>query len=139
MLRCERVLAVGLSAFVLVSSGCTLLEQRLQANENDAVQSVRTLNAALTAQKLKSGSQTYVQSVSALGNAVPRELACGEARCPYRGYSFEYQAAGAKYVIVARPNKFDNTGRRSFFTDETGVIHFTNEDRTPTAQDGPLT
>lgn len=122
--------------FVLFASGCTILEQRLQANESSAIETVRSLNNALAAQKVQSGA--YAQSVSALGNAVPRELACGDAKCPYHGYSFEYRANGAKYVVIARPNKFGNTGRRSFFADESGVIRFTADDRAATLEDRPV-
>ena len=125
-------------ALVLLSTSCTILERRLQANENEAIKSVQILNGALLANKTQSGSPTFAQSVAALGSAVPEQLACGTTKCLYRGYGYEYRADGGKYVIVARPNKFKNTGRRSFFTDESGVIRFTAEDRAATAQDRPV-
>lgn len=133
-----KIFALVAMAMVLLTTSCTILERRLQANEETAITSVQLLNNALAANKAQLGSPTFAQSVSALGKAVPQHLACGEAKCLYRGYSFEYRADGPKYVILARPNKFDNTGRRSFFTDETGVIRFTGEDRPATAQDKPV-
>jgi hypothetical protein len=39
------------------------------------------------------------------------------------------------YSVIARPEKFGQDGKYSFFTDESGVQHFTMEDRAPTAQD----
>lgn len=135
--RTKSIAAVALGV-VLLTTSCTIVERRLQANEDDAIKSVQLLNGALAANKAKLGAATYAQSVSALGSAVPQYLACGEGKCLYRGYNFEYRADGAKYVIVARPNKFDNTGRRSFYTDESGVMRSTGEDRAATAQDRPV-
>ncbi|MGC1105452.1 MAG: hypothetical protein WA876_02855 [Candidatus Acidiferrales bacterium] len=60
------------------------------------------------------------------------------------GYVFTY-VAGAKdptgkitsYTVTARPVMW-KTGVWSFFTDETGVIRWTDENRAPKATDGPL-
>lgn len=131
-----RSIEILVLVFVLFGSGCTLLEQRLQANESSAIEAVRSLNNALAAQRLQSGA--YAKSVSALGAAVPNELTCRDVKCLYHGYNFEYRANGSKYVVIARPNKFGNTGRRSFFADESGVIRFTTEDRAPTLEDRPV-
>ena len=130
--------AVLTVALTLLGSSCTILERRLQANEDNAIQTIRLVNNALAAQKLQAGAPSYAPSISALGNAAPRELACGDAKCVYHGYSFEYRADGTKYVLVARPNRFGNTGRRSFLADETGVIRFTNDDRAATVEDRPV-
>ena len=42
------------------------------------------------------------------------------------------------YTLTARPLVYYRTGTRSFFTDETGVIRMTAEDRAATADDPPL-
>lgn len=69
-----------------------------------------------------------------------------------RLYRFEYSsgppvarvgagctAPGAKsYTFVARPLRYGETGRRSFYTDESGVIRATRENRPATAQDPPV-
>lgn len=67
------------------------------------------------------------------------------------GYRFEYSPGppvekpargcvpGVKsYTVTARPLRYRKTGKRSFFTDETGVIRYTEEDREATAQDSPI-
>ena len=62
-----------------------------------------------------------------------------------KGYKFTYKpgAADSKgnigaYTIVVRPIQFGKTGKRSFFSDQTGKIHATSDDREPTAKDPPL-
>ncbi|MBI4467471.1 MAG: hypothetical protein HY656_08625 [Acidobacteria bacterium] len=68
------------------------------------------------------------------------------------GYRFEYRpgptiekpgpecaVAGVKsYAVVARPQPYKETGTRSFFSDESGVLRWTCEDRAATAQDPPI-
>jgi hypothetical protein len=44
----------------------------------------------------------------------------------------------ASYTLTARPSEYGRTGTRSFFTDESGVIRWTREDRWATAEDMPL-
>jgi hypothetical protein len=43
-----------------------------------------------------------------------------------------------RYTLSARPEKYGNCGTHSFFTDETGVVHYTSENRAATAQDAAL-
>lgn len=71
------------------------------------------------------------------------------------GYHFEYRAGPVKkdpnpkpyvgcpagvesYTLTARPVEFGVNGTRSYFTDQTGVVRFTNEIRPATAADPPL-
>jgi hypothetical protein len=43
-----------------------------------------------------------------------------------------------KYALSARPEKYGNCGTHSFFTDETGVVRYTSENRAATAHDAAL-
>lgn len=43
-----------------------------------------------------------------------------------------------KYILTARPQSYGIFGRRSFFSDESGVTRYTAEDRAPTRQDRVL-
>jgi hypothetical protein len=43
-----------------------------------------------------------------------------------------------KYNLIARPQSYGSFGRRSFFSDESGVTRYTAEDRAPTRQDRVL-
>jgi len=71
---------------------------------------------------------------------ITNELAQGEAH----GYTFTYKpgakdkdAAIRTYTLVARPMKWQK-GRVSYFTDQTGVIRWTKQNRAPTAKDEPI-
>ena len=56
------------------------------------------------------------------------------------GYTFTVSTGtgNATYTIDARPITYGETGTRSFFADETGVIRYTTEDRPATSEDPPL-
>jgi hypothetical protein len=45
---------------------------------------------------------------------------------------------GPRYVIQVRPNRYQNTGVQSFYSDESGVIRATSDDRPASAGDGPV-
>lgn len=114
-------------------------------NEASAVGSLRTLN---TANVTYAGTydMSFAPSIQALGGEgkdptpehsllIDPRLASGEKS----GYVFTYQSFGQNaYTISARPKQFGETGKRSFFTDESGVIRFTEDDRAATAQDAPI-
>jgi hypothetical protein len=60
---------------------------------------------------------------------------------PYQksGYRFIYRRESpGRYTVIGRPLEFAKTGHLSFFTDQTGVIRFTDEDRAPTSEDRPI-
>ncbi len=61
------------------------------------------------------------------------------------GYVFVLTAASpdshgriTHYTVIARPQRYGKEGKHSFLMDESGVQHFTTEDRAPTAQDPAL-
>jgi type IV pilus assembly protein PilA len=117
---------------------------RVDASEASAVGSMRTLNTALVTYASTYPEIGFASSIAALGGEggdpnrsglIDAVLASGEKS----GYRFVYERTSAEtYSIVARPVTFGQTGMRSFFTDQSGVIRFTPEDRPPTASDPPL-
>ncbi len=58
------------------------------------------------------------------------------------GYRFTYLVGpgtpASEYTLIARPVEFGKTGKRAFFTDESGVIRYADEDRSPTKYDPPI-
>ena len=119
-----------------------LLQQRLEGNEANAIAGIRVMNTALYQHRQKHGD-AYPKSAAELRDSIDANLACGQPTCVKAGYNFAYQlgaptAMGPRYTIVARPNAFGNTGRRSFYSDESGVVRATDEDRPATANDGPV-
>jgi hypothetical protein len=101
--------------------------------EQAAMHSVRTLQQELST--YANGAGTFPQALETLGE--PAREAAREAMTG--GYSLRYtpgqaDAGGAvhTYGLVALPR---NYGYRSYFTDQTGVIRATQENRAATAQD----
>jgi hypothetical protein len=54
------------------------------------------------------------------------------------GYRFTFKGEKEKFTIIGRPIKFGVSGNRSFFSNESCVIRFTDEDREATVDDPPL-
>jgi hypothetical protein len=132
---------------------------RVAANQAAAVGLLRTINAAALTYKsnyangfphdlkvLAPPSFWSRPSCTAAG-FIDAKAAAGEKR----GYRFEYRpgplverpragcAPGVtNYSVSARPLRYGNTGQLSFFTDDSGVIRMTSEDRPATANDPPL-
>ncbi len=127
------------------------------SNQASAVSSLRTINTSL-ATYISTYEGGYPPSLKALGpgpaadcnraGLIDEVLASGKKS----GYVFEYRPgpptksaragcpAGAEtYTVVARPAKYGEAGSKmSFFTDESGVIRSTTEDREATAADSPV-
>jgi len=105
--------------------------------EMQAVEALTEMRAALAAYAGAQGG-TYPVSLEALGDRAraPAQKALSE------GYQVQYipgpvgpGGAVHNYVLLARPG---NYGYRSFYTDETGVLRATWENRAATAQDLPI-
>lgn len=71
-------------------------------------------------------------------------LDAGLSSSPYQrsGYVFTYRShpdgSPTTYELIARPVEYGTNGKRSFLTNQTGVIRATSEDREPTADDPPV-
>ncbi|MBZ5515623.1 MAG: hypothetical protein LAN62_12440 [Acidobacteriia bacterium] len=131
-----------------------LTRSRFARTQASAVGVLRTVNVAEI-----TFSQTYqtgfAPGLSALGpgpaNSSPSRSAAGlidsETVSGIRdGYKFTYSAgppdgAGSikAYTLIARPVEYGVTGCWSLRTDESGVIHKTNDNRPATRQDPPIT
>jgi hypothetical protein len=81
------------------------------------------------------------QTSAAAADLIDDVLAHGEKR----GYTYAYRpgprdAKGeiTTYTVSARPLKYGEPNARSYFTDESGVIRQTTDDRPATAQDPPV-
>ncbi len=110
--------------------------------EASAVGSMRTLNTANITYASTYPDRGFPDRLAVLGGdggtsdhagLIDEVLASGVKS----GYRFNYQVSGdhMSYTIIARP--VEGSGR-SFFTDQSGVIRFTTEDREPTVEDAPL-
>lgn len=119
-----------------------LLHDRMVANDVAAVASVREMNTALYNFR-KEHEDAYPKSLTELSGKIDQRLACDVAPCVRSGYAFTYSLLpatnmGPQYKIEARPNKFGNTGSQSLYSDESGVVRVTKDNRSATAQDAAL-
>lgn len=134
--------------------GVSMLEKfranQLSADEAAAVGSVRTYNTALATYSAVYPEIGFASGLEDLGGTDPENSDANHAALvdhalstePFEksGYRFTYRpelqsGATSAYVLVARPIAHIQSCKRSFLTDESGVIHWTDENRDPTTDD----
>ncbi len=105
--------------------------------EQYAVSSVRNVVTSQVTYSETIGDGTYAGSLDSLyaSNLIDSVLASGTKE----GYIFILSTGTGNdsFAIYATPITYDG-GSRSFFTDETGVIRYTAEERPATVEDKPL-
>jgi type IV pilus assembly protein PilA len=109
-------------------------EVQLRARETAAIQHVQTLLKAQT--QYYAVYRRYAPQIAELGTEglIPEHLAAGSLG----GYVFELEAQETTFRVQARPNPFETSGKRSFFTDETLVVRQTKENRPAARNDPPV-
>jgi hypothetical protein len=135
---------VGITAAAIVVPNIFLQER--VPNEASSVGSLRTINVAQVYYAQTHQDKGFASSLAELGPdpgsaLIDSVLASGRKS----GYVFVLTAASpdshgriTHYTVIARPQTYGKEGKHSFLTDESGVLHFTTEDRIPTAQDPTL-
>ena len=138
--------------FVVADAIPSTLRTPIAAHQASAVGLLRIINTAEVT--YASTYDGFSPTLSALGpppaNAPPTASVAGLiddvlAGGRKSGYRFAY-LPGPKdsdghiksYTVVARPLEYNNCGVNSYFTDESGVIRQTSEDRPATAKDPPF-
>ncbi len=140
----ELLIVVAIILIIAAIAIPNLLRARMAANESAAVGSLRTINTA-DGNFLTQYNYSFAPSLVTLGGAATIAVpTCAEANLidpalggadpdTKGGYTFAY-TAGAKdpgdpgcgsvlsYIVTAIPASYGNSGTRSFFTDQTGVI-----------------
>jgi prepilin-type N-terminal cleavage/methylation domain-containing protein len=139
-----------------------LLRSRLAANESAAVAALRTINAAETtfASTYKSGFSENLRRLGAPGSGSANVAAADlldpilSANAPgstgpnhflKNGYVFVYTPTGGsttfgsvfRYQVNADPRKRGNTGRQSFYTDQSSLVR-ANASAAATSSDNPI-
>lgn len=115
-------------------------------NEASAVASLRSINTAQSEYARVHPDKGFAVSLQDLGPSPGADLIDGVLASGKRsGYIITMFAAPpdshgriTRYTIVAQPRRFAKDGMRSFLTDESGALHLTPENRTPTIQDPVL-
>jgi len=140
-------MAIGAVAGILTLSGASKLADTIvAANESNAVQSMKAISRAEWQYASANPSVGFEPSLPLLRPApgpgwIDSELAQGQKDA----YEFRLYAANASdathrasFVLLARPRGFHRGAIRSFYTDNSGVIRFTAENRSATASDPPV-
>src|SRR2546426_1770953 len=113
-----------------------LMRARIAANEASAVSGIRILNVAEVAYQANFPQIGYTCSLSSLGGSQQSSTSTEHARLiddelskgSKHGYRFVIQNCSSsngvtvKYQVVAYPETYNQSGRRTFCSDETGVI-----------------
>lgn len=162
----EEKLRVGRPlAWVIVFFGLVLLllpfqgSRRIAGGEASAMATLRTLNTAQV-YYLATYRSGFANTLAKLGPPAGGQPDANHVDFSYlrlygvgpgstsfvkAGYQFVYtpgamdpQGRTRTYTMTARPIEYKQSGIRSFFTDQTGVIHATREDRAATARDEVL-
>jgi len=148
---------VGISVAILLLIAAIVIpnlsRSNMQANEVVAIKTLRTLNTSCVLYSSAYG--LFPKHLTNLGPPVTNEKPSADAAdlidpalasgSKY-GYVFDYEPFNAEsggvktfgYTITASPSAPGTTGRRYFFTDQTGVIR-TETDRAATANSPPIT
>lgn len=119
-------------AIILILAGIAipkLNQNRMQAQETAAIRQIATVHTAQTQYYSQFGR--YATSMAELGppasggqagpsaaDLIPGDLAKGKKS----GFVFTLQGGPAGYALTAVPEVFGNSGRRSFYSDQTLVI-----------------
>jgi hypothetical protein len=141
----RRRLSAGLALLLLAFSQLACRASRDEyraASEITAIGRLRHLNSALyeyASRNPKEGFPTRLLALPSIDPSLIPDLLRGRA---VRGYVYSYVAGPpdskgviSTYTLQARPDVYGETGHRSFFTDDSGGIRFTLDDRAATARD----
>jgi type II secretory pathway pseudopilin PulG len=134
-------ISIALLPFVLIFAAIAipnLLRARLAANEASALGGIRTVSTALITYGANKGQ--YPPTLAELTSDTRVQLDRSFAQPARSGYRYEYTAtpAGDGFFIVATPVLPGNTGRRSFCSDQSGVVRYAEKDERCTVNSPPL-
>lgn len=108
----------GCFVLLLTLTSCEVIKARMYDNESGAIAEVRTIQAAQTRHFAQFGR--WAGSLKELESAgmIDAELSSGHKM----GYRYQLTQTEKGYTIGATPNAFNDTGSRSFYSDQTMVI-----------------
>ncbi len=125
----ELLIVIAIILIITAIAVPKLDKMRMQAQEMAAIRQIGTIQTAETQYYSQFGR--YAKSLEELGppasgnagpsaaDLIPSDLAKGEKT----GYRFTLTPTPTGYAIHANPVTFNSTGRRTFYSDQTLVIH----------------
>jgi type IV pilus assembly protein PilA len=124
----ELLIVVAIILILAAIAVPKLNQNRMFTQETAAIRMIGTIHTAQT--QYYSQFSRYAQTLQELGppqsgqagpsaaDLIPGDLAAGKKT----GYIFTVAGAPTGYTVNANPEGFGSTGRRTFFSDQTGVI-----------------
>jgi len=106
------------------------------SNEAAAISSIRNIVTSQITYSATVGRGSYARNLEALADTDLINSVLGSGAKD--GYAFRTRGTARTFTISATPLDYGSTGSRSFFSNETGVIRYTREDRPATVEDPPL-
>ena len=104
--------------------------------EASAVSSVRNIAKSQITYSVAVGKGNYAVDLEALESAGLIDSVLGSGAKD--GYAFSTSGDSNTFIVSAIPLDYGSTGTSSFFSDESGVILYTRENRPATVEDWPL-
>jgi type IV pilus assembly protein PilA len=125
----ELLIVIAIILIIAAIAVPKMNQQLMAANETAAIQHIRTIHAEQTQYYSQFGK--YAESLPTLGppasgaagpaaaDLIPKDLAEGKKS----GYIYALQITPTGYAVTAIPEKFSSSGRRTFYSDQTLVVH----------------
>ena len=132
----ELLIVVAIIGIIAAIAVPNLVQSRAAANEASAITSVRNLVTAQMTYFATIGASNYgtLANLQASG-MIDGVLGSGTKD----GYTFaSVPNAGVSFTSTGVPVTIGTTGRRGFYSDQTGVIRYTTTGAAPTAGSTPL-
>jgi prepilin-type N-terminal cleavage/methylation domain-containing protein len=140
----ELMIVIAIILIIAAIAVPKLSSQRQNAQEMAAIQQIRTLHQAQIQYYGQFGR--YASTLAELGppasgsagpqaaDLIPKSLADGKGT----GYLFTVTGTPSGYSINANPEQFGSSGRRTFFSDQSGVVRQNWGQEPATANSGEL-
>jgi type IV pilus assembly protein PilA len=137
----ELLIVIAIILIILSIALPKMSQSQMHAREMGAIATLKTINTVEIQYQSQFGQ--YAGSLAQLGppagagssegaqaaNLISGNLASGSTN----GYKYTVTQTQSGYAAVAVPQAYNNTGRRSFYTDQTGVIRESSTQEPPTA------
>lgn len=124
----ELLIVVAIILILAAIAAPKLNQNRMYTQETAAIRQIGTLHTAQTQYYSQFGRYATIlaelgppasgQAGAQAADLIPGDLALGSKT----GYKFTVTGGPAGYVVSAVPEAFGNTGRRTFYSDQTLVI-----------------
>src|ERR1700690_422776 len=131
----ELLIVVAIILIIPAIAIPNLMRSRMAANESSAVGSLRTVNTAEVTYSINYPATGFASTLAVLGGALPCTAAPATACLidntlaggTKSGYTFSVPTATGTpvvtYTTLATPSVLNQTGSRSFCSDQSGVIY----------------